>query len=153
MIYVTLIRHAKTESFAEGGDHERALTRRGARDALAMAGKLEKHDAPQVVLSSSAHRVQQTADIIAAEIPRQIMPELYLAEPTAVIDALSAAAAEHSIIWVIGHNPGLSEVRDYLLGFHSAPLRTMGIVGITVPDGAMGQGQGTLAFEYAPRLF
>jgi phosphohistidine phosphatase len=153
MKYVTLLRHAKTESFAEGGDHERSLTRRGARDALTMAGKLEKHDPPEVVLTSSAARVQQTADIVAPELPRHILSELYLAEPEIIIEALIAAVKEYTAIWIIGHNPGMSEVRDQLLGFHSAPLRTMGVIGIVLPDDAQLIGNGTIAYEYAPRLF
>ena len=74
--YLWLLRHGKAASAAPrgGSDRDRPLTGRGRRDAAALGARLsggvllpgvEELPAPQLVVSSSAVRTRQTADLVA----------------------------------------------------------------------------------------
>jgi phosphohistidine phosphatase len=123
MKQLTLIRHATAApAFAEQQDWDRELEASGVRDAHKMAKELRARKAkPNVFLSSPAVRTLATAEIIAREIGFPIdaiqrRERLYLAPPK---DLLALArelggAAQH--LWMIGHNPGISEFADQLSG-------------------------------------
>lgn len=115
-------------------DHERALTRRGRADVERIAGALrERASLPSLVLSSSATRARQTAELCVQAWPAGVRlavdQELYLAGPESYLAALVAQAGDHRTVMVVGHNPGL-EVLVLLLTERSEHLATASLVEI-----------------------
>jgi phosphohistidine phosphatase len=110
-----LMRHAKTEPWAEGmDDFGRALLPRGHEDAGLMAKALaEAGWIPEQILISPSRRTRETAAHVCAVFTGErvrAVEALYLAGIADIEAALGAATAE--CVMIIGHNPGL---HDYAL--------------------------------------
>jgi phosphohistidine phosphatase len=125
--------HAVSEEEAES-DHERELTARGMGEVRRSAQWLtEQVNPPTLVLSSSAVRARQSAELCLAvwrTAPElQLLEGLYLAPPPAYLAALSARADPHTSVMVVGHNPGL-EALVYVLCQRSEHLATASLVEI-----------------------
>lgn len=67
---------------------------------------------PELILSSTATRAAQTADLFAAELGIEVIEkeELYLAGPTTLLDAAAQSGAKSLII--VAHNPGISSLAE-----------------------------------------
>lgn len=117
-----VLRHAKADSEEpRGSDHDRALTKKGAKAARRMGELLrEKHLVPDLVLSSTAERARTTAELAAREAGYQanveLVSELYLAEPPAYFDTLRRLGNEADRVLVVGHNPGIETLIFRLTG-------------------------------------
>lgn len=114
MLTLILVRHAKSD-WTNGTltDHDRPLNSRGFSDAPAMAQALEKLNlAPKIILSSTATRAKQTADFFADALKIEINedPQLYLASPTALLNAATKSGAKSLLI--VAHNPGISTLAE-----------------------------------------
>ncbi|WP_210529065.1 SixA phosphatase family protein [Rubellimicrobium arenae] len=113
-----LVRHAKSDwDSPELPDHERPLNKRGRRDAPRMGRWIaEKGLAPRQVLCSDAVRTRQTLDLMLPHWPEPPVVEhvaaLYHAEPDRILRVLARATSDH--VAVIGHNPGIGGVADFL---------------------------------------
>jgi phosphohistidine phosphatase len=128
-----LLRHAKTENDAPGGnDRDRRLDDRGRADAAEIGGWIARHPPfPESVLVSPAVRSHQTWDIAwdamsgAAPRPKvELVPELYGADPSALLHAIhSVAIDDPRRLLVVGHNPGLHELAFGLTGGGNAAAR------------------------------
>lgn len=141
-------------------DYERELTRRGRADVTRAAGALQQRsNLPSLVLSSSAARARQTAELCVQAWPAGVEllldDELYLAGPESYLAVLALRAADHRAVMVVGHNPGL-EVLVQLLTDHSEHLATASLVELTLPivawaelSGA-GRGSGRLVHTFRP---
>lgn len=135
--YLTLLRHAKS-SWQEPGisDHDRPLSQRGQQDAPVMGRRLlARGSRPSLMLSSTALRARQTAQIIARELGYpaeflQLEPELYLATPEQILAVLARQADSFRNIIVCGHNPGLTELANRLTGSEIDNIPTCGLVEI-----------------------
>jgi len=109
-----LIRHAKSSwDDPQLDDHERPLAERGERAALVVGQYLlQRGLRPDLILSSTAARTRQTADLILSRIgtaPLRFERRLYLAESEALLDCARATSAEIASLAMIGHNPGLHD--------------------------------------------
>jgi len=110
-----LLRHAKS-SWDDAGleDHDRPLSRRGRRDAAAMAAHVAATlPTLDLVLCSTARRSRETLEpILAAHTPKRVVLErgLYLARSVALLDQLRAIEERLRNVLLIGHNPGLHEL-------------------------------------------
>lgn len=108
-----LMRHAKSDwSHAGLSDHDRPLNRRGLADAPRMAAWLESnHGIPDVILASTAKRVEGTIDglmSVWSEQPPIIRnQELYLASPERIMATIRSDSLDSRCILVIAHNPGI----------------------------------------------
>jgi phosphohistidine phosphatase len=117
-----VLRHAKADrEDADTTDHERALTKKGTKAARRMGELLkEKHLLPDLVLTSTAERARSTAELAAREAGYQssveLVPELYLAEPPAYLDALRRLGKDAERVLVVGHNPGIETLLFRLTG-------------------------------------
>ena len=61
-----ILRHAKTQPDAPGGDRLRNLTERGHRDAATIGGVINSLvGTPELIVTSDANRARQTAEIVA----------------------------------------------------------------------------------------
>ncbi len=117
-----LMRHAKSSwKDTELADHERPLNKRGRRDAPMMGQLLvDRELVPQEILSSSALRARQTAEVVAetADFPGEItyLDRLYMAEADEIIAVLRELPDDIERVMVIGHNPGLETLLQILSG-------------------------------------
>lgn len=115
-----LMRHAKSSwKLPEIADHERPLNKRGYRDAPLMGQFLQEHDLePQQILSSTATRARQTAELVAEASHFQgdiiYMSRLYMAEAEEYLNALRELPDQFDRVMVIGHNPGLETLLQVL---------------------------------------
>lgn len=141
-----LLRHAKTERAAPGErDRDRKLMKRGHADASAIGGYMVHNDLiPDVAFVSPAIRAQQTWTIVAgalAKAPRMVSDErIYNASPEALVGVIGDARKAHTLL-IVGHNPGLHDLANQLIGSGDARLRerldeklpTSGLVVIDLP--------------------
>jgi phosphohistidine phosphatase len=121
-----LLRHAKTENDAPSGrDQDRRLDKRGQSDAAEIGGWIGRHPPfPDSVLVSPAVRAHQTWDIVreamkdlGREPQVKLLPELYGADPSQLLQAIRAASAtDPRRLMVVGHNPGMHELALALAG-------------------------------------
>lgn len=117
-----LMRHAKS-SWREPrqADHDRPLNARGRAAAPRMAEHLvEQRLAPDVILASSAVRVQETLELMREKWPNPIEvftePHLYLATPNDLGRAVEGLHDSWNRVMIVGHNPGLSIFATWLTG-------------------------------------
>ena len=126
-----LLRHAKTENDAPSGrDQDRRLDDRGRKDAAEIGGWIARHPpVPDAVLVSPAVRAHQTWEIalmamrdltpknLAPPPHVELLPELYGADPSQLLQSIHAAsAADPTWLMVVGHNPGMHELALALAG-------------------------------------
>ena len=117
-----VMRHAKS-SWKDAGmdDRDRPLNDRGKRAAPRMGQLLgEQRLYPDVVLSSTAKRARETAQLVSshsgtsAEI--QLLADFYLAAPETYVATLRQQPDSFQCVMVIGHNPGLEQLVGMLTG-------------------------------------
>lgn len=133
-----LMRHAKS-SWAEEGlpDHDRPLNSRGKRDAPRM-GKLilDQNLVPDRILSSTAKRARKTAQKVAEScgFTREIerIAELYGASPAEWYKVLASLEEPNDRILGIGHNPGVEEFLERLIGDYE-PMPTGAVARVELP--------------------
>ena len=116
-----LQRHAKSSwDHHDLDDHARPLSDRGTAAASAMGGWLRDAGlAPTRVLCSDALRTLQTwalmADELGDPVPEvEVVPELYLASRSTILDIVGSLPASVMSAMVIGHNPGTHELAHRL---------------------------------------
>ena len=111
-----LYRHAKAGMGRAGGsDHDRPLTGRGRRAAVAIAGALAARGAaPDLILCSTALRTRETLEPLLARLkpapPVSMEPGLYLASAGALLARLRQLPADVHRVVLIGHNDGMAEL-------------------------------------------
>ena len=116
-----LLRHAKTERLAFGGDdRDRKLTERGHNDAPKIGGYMMRHAlVPERAIVSPAKRTRQTWDLIAATMtaaPRPVYDDrLYDATPQTILEIVKECGRKASTVLIVGHNPGLHELATMLV--------------------------------------
>ncbi len=116
-----LLRHAKSDwhTGAET-DLDRPLNKRGRKSAPIMGQRLaERGCAPDLIISSPAQRARETAEIIAsqlrqAEVDIAYNPLIYGADLETLIQLVYELDDELENIILVGHNPGLSELGQWL---------------------------------------
>jgi phosphohistidine phosphatase len=132
-----VLRHGHAASDEEAGsDHERELTPRGTGEVRRAAQRLlEQGHAPTLLLSSSAVRARQSAELCQAvwqtRPELQLLEGLYLAPPPSYLAELAARGDPHASVMVVGHNPGL-EALIYVLTERSEHLATASLVEIAL---------------------
>jgi len=115
-----LLRHGKAEDFHIDGDFSRALVEKGrdqsrnAAQVLKTAGEL-----PHIVLTSPLVRARQTADEFCqtAGIPGATLQGWLACGMTPEIAMRELAAfQDFKIVAIVGHEPDLSRLLEWLLG-------------------------------------
>jgi len=132
---VYLIRHGEAEwNNLDGNDINRALTTLGHENAVALGKQLTKSKIFfDAVISSSAIRTKETALAIFGQsdfIIENILfkDELYLASYETMLSVIEGADQQNSTIAIIGHNPGISALSNYLTTDNIDAMATCGIV-------------------------
>jgi phosphohistidine phosphatase len=136
-----LMRHAKSSwRDTDIPDHERPLKKKGIKDAERMGKLLKSKDlVPDLIISSTAVRSQKTAEAIAesSHYKHDIIytDQLYMAEPSDILKAITSHADKHKAVMVIGHNPGLEAFLQILTGkVESLPTSSIAYLTINTKD-------------------
>lgn len=137
-LYIT--RHAKSSwSEPNSTDFDRPLNERGMRNAPFMAKEFHKRGEPlDLLVSSTAKRALSTALIFAKElgIPEQDVlriEALYHSSIPTLLHTLNNLPNTAQRVMLFGHNPGLTELVEYLSSEDIGNLPTCGIVRIDLP--------------------
>jgi phosphohistidine phosphatase len=115
-----ILRHAKSSwKDMTLADHDRPLKERGKRDAPRMGELLREQSlVPDLILSSTAKRALKTAELVADacgyEGDIEAHEEFYPGDPDAFIDALQVLPDQYQVVMVVGHNPCLEELLEFL---------------------------------------
>jgi phosphohistidine phosphatase len=125
---LVLLRHAKSSWVdADLPDHDRPLDKRGRRDAALVGEQLRSvRLRPEMVLCSSAVRTRETLELLRleGEFETTIEDDLYGAGPDELLGRLRRTPLQVTAVLVVGHNPGLEELTNLLIGDRvDAPLR------------------------------
>lgn len=135
MKQIVLIRHAKSsQGDVSLDDIDRPLNNRGKREAVMLGQLLKKNNIfPQFVISSPAKRARKTAIRIVKELnfPKEnieINDKIYagnIAEMTQIICSLDKKINQ---VFIIGHNPSLMDLGNYLAASSIEKLPTCGFM-------------------------
>lgn len=135
MRQLILIRHAKSSwSNPSLDDFDRPLNKRGKRDAPFMAKLLsEKKIYPDIIISSPAKRTKLTAFEFAERLgigsdDIQWNNKLYLASLTTLLKILKQLDNNIKTVFLVGHNPGLTDLQNFLCKEEIDNIPTCGIV-------------------------
>lgn len=132
---IYLIRHAKS-SLGEIGmsDFDRPLNKRGKRDLPFMANRLKDFGIkPDLILSSTAKRAKTTTEVVADTIGYDeeaivYKEALYDSSYTNYRYLLDSLDDEINSIFIIAHNPTLTDVGEKLSGAILTNIPTCSIV-------------------------
>lgn len=135
---LTLMRHADAQwNDPQIPDFDRPLNRRGTSEAQAMSRRLiELKLIPTIVLTSSARRAQQTADIVTRQMGvaarnSRSDESLYLAPAAEILRVVQATGPRIEHLMVIGHNPGITELANLLAPAARIGLATAALCSLT----------------------
>lgn len=155
-----IMRHGKSSwKHKDLADHERPLAKRGVRDSGMMGEFIrEKELTPQLILSSTAVRTIQTAQIFS-EVDgfhgnTIALDSLYLAEAEIYVQELKKLSDEYERVMVIGHNPGLETLLQMITGrIEALPTGVIAYVSLPISKWAEleGDAEGELIQLWRPK--
>ena len=130
-----VIRHAKSSwNNPVLTDFERPLNKRGKQNAPFMGKRLKESEVqPDFFLASPAKRALKTAKTIAKEIDfpkKHIVTDesIYLAGVSTLLTVIRNIDDSCHQVILVGHNPGLTELAEYLTNQRFDNIPTCGIV-------------------------
>lgn len=117
-----ILRHAKSDWNTNVADFDRPLNKRGKRNARQMGICIQQQRLhPDYIISSPAKRAVQTikrvvdnSTIDAALI--HYVDDIYLADLSTLLASLASVPRQAKLVLLVGHNPGLDELVEYLAG-------------------------------------
>ena len=106
-------------------DYDRPLAKRGRKAAPLIGAEIARLGlCPDLILCSGAARTRETLDLVLLALgppPPEIVYDdaIYMATPTVLLGLLRklpAGAGAPKTVLVVGHNPGLEELSELLVG-------------------------------------
>ncbi len=139
MKILSIVRHAKS-SWRDTSlpDRKRPLNKRGERDAPIMGKRISDHGIrPSLIVTSPATRARTTAKIIAGELnyPKEFLQRedhLYLASLDEILDVIVAQDDGFNSLMIVGHNPGFTDLVNFLQPGLTINLPTAGVVSVQI---------------------
>ena len=136
-----LLRHAKSAwDQPQLTDFERGLNKRGRRDASRMGAALATRLEPMVMHVSRARRAQLTLEGLCAGWPALAAlahvseDALYTFDAEDLVDWLVQRPGMDDALFLIGHNPALTDLVNRLVGHHCLEnLPTCGYAELSLP--------------------
>lgn len=132
-----LIRHAKSSwSNPDLDDFARPLNKRGKEDCPKMAARLAAAGIrPDLIVASPAKRARKTAICMAKKIGYdqeaiRFDDELYLGTLSYHLQLLEELLDKVNVLFLVGHNPAITELGEHLTGSSLGNVPTCGIVGV-----------------------
>lgn len=132
--YIFLIRHAQAERSPIHDDFNRPLSAQGFLEVSRMTERLYNHKLkPNFFISSPALRTLSTAKIFAENIGiplERIQPEnmIYEASMSTLLKVINHLDDKYNSIALFGHNPGITDIYNYLTNDFIASLPTCSIM-------------------------
>jgi phosphohistidine phosphatase len=155
-----LVRHADAEEQGAGQkDFDRELTHLGLLKASRAGQWLADQGAsPQALFASPAKRAAYTAELIHERTGQLanlgIEENLYNASPRTLLDFIAKLDDEFDVVLLVGHNPGISYVAEYLTGQAAVSAMSPGGIAHLQLDldhwQQVGQHTAKLAFYHVP---
>lgn len=136
MKVLLLLRHGEAESSSVKVDFERNLTDFGKLQIVKVANRLMFQKLrPQLIISSPAQRTQETAGLICSQFlfdREQVVyePALYHDGIEAYLDQIFAVDDAIDVLMVVGHNPSISLLANYLTNEDSISMSPGSMVGL-----------------------
>lgn len=118
-------------------DFDRPLNKRGTHDAPMMGKRLsERSHEIDLIISSPANRAITTARMMAKELGYkseniQEEPKIYEAHVRELLKIVNNISNDHHSVLMFGHNPGFTDMADYLTGAGILNIPTCGICKIS----------------------
>lgn len=136
---LTIVRHAKS-SWQDMSlrDRDRPLNARGKQDAPEMGRRIHQHGIrPSLIVSSPAKRAWATAKAVADAInyPREFLQKedrLYHASLDTILDVIVAQDNGFNNLMLFGHNPGFTDMANFLVPGLTNNLQTAGVVCVEI---------------------
>ena len=158
---LVVIRHAKS-SWKDPGlrDFDRPLNKRGKTDAPEMGRRLAQRSlVPDCLLSSPARRAIRTAEIIAGAVGFPAdritrMDRLYGAGFADLLGILQGLDDTEQTAFVVGHNPGLTDLINSICSPFLDNLPTCGLFCVDFEISSweeIGRRRGTRVFMDSPK--
>jgi phosphohistidine phosphatase len=126
MLTVLLLRHAKSSWDTPSlPDYDRPLAKRGQKAAPLIGAEMGRLGLrPDLILCSAAARTRETLALVLPALgspsPQVICDDaIYMATPAALLTLLRKlpdGGAAPKTVMVVGHNPGLEELAELLVG-------------------------------------
>lgn len=153
-----LIRHAKSDwNNPTLSDFDRPLNKRGLRDAPFIAKKLKKLDFnPELIVCSPAQRTITTSELIANKTCTLYIDAIYEASLSDLTHITNALPYKHSEIAIIGHNPSITALSNYLTNDYIDNMPTCSVVKIELEIDNWNEvieGIGTKKYFIYPKAF
>ena len=134
--HLVLMRHAKSDWSVSGQkDFDRELNPRGNRDAPRMGGRLvqEKNFNPDCVVSSPAVRTTNTVRYVCEQLKYDeekivFEPDIFEGSVRSLLKIVNSFDNSLNTILLVGHNPGLSYLAEYLTKQEIGELPTAGVI-------------------------
>ena len=115
---------------------------------------------PDLIISSLALRAQITADELAKKIGYKnrihYMEELYNAPLETLMNVISLQDDSHHTIYLVGHNPTVTELANYLANENFYKMPAMGVLAIDLDIDSWSEIDekcGTISFFIEPKQF
>ncbi len=132
-----IVRHAKSSwNQPELADIDRPLNKRGKKNAPQMGRRLANRNVlPDLLLSSPAKRSISTAKKIATEIgfsKSKIQTDTLFLHTSVdeIIHRLRLVSDDVNSLMIFGHNPGLTDLANFLTGGNIYNIPTCGVVAL-----------------------
>ena len=164
MKHITFIRHAKSDwdNSSSTKDIDRTLNERGRRVAPKMGMKLKELNlSPDHVVSSPSIRTRETVELVIEHLNFDLdtveyIEELYEASTRNISNIINAFDEKFNDVVVIGHNPGLTYMCEYLTNEVLDNIPTCGVVRISFDISSWSmivKGLGKLEYFIFPKQF
>jgi phosphohistidine phosphatase len=145
-----LLRHGKSDWSGDEPDIDRPLAERGRRQASEAGQWLATHvDRIDLAVVSPAERTRATWDLVVAELREQ--PEArydgdaYAASAGDLLDIIHGLRDELGTVVVVGHNPGLEDLAESLVGdWVPLPTSALAVIDLGGPWRSAGRSPGLL---------
>jgi phosphohistidine phosphatase len=122
------MRHAKSGwPTGPGNDFDRTLTDYGNKDAASIGRWIQEHNwLPDQIICSPAKRVKQTVDHLCQQIGMDSQEvkydkRIYEADENRLLNMLKEAKSATTRLLIVGHNPSLSDLLNFLCSDSSRP--------------------------------
>jgi phosphohistidine phosphatase len=150
-----LLRHAKSDWSGDEADVDRALAKRGRRQAPDAGRWLASNiDSIDLAVVSPANRARSTWDLVAAEFdtppPMRLDDRVYAASGGELLDVVRDLPDDVNTVVLVGHNPELEDLVVLLTG-ESVPMPTSALAVIDVPGSWSTVGRGGAVLRAAGR--
>ena len=158
-----LLRHARAfEKLNDQKDIDRELHSVGLQNATRMGINFEKKKLQfDIILTSPAARAKKTAELVAEQIKFDVAkihtnPEIYEASVRTLLQVINNLKNEWTKVLLVGHNPAISYLAEYITNAEVGNIDTCGVVSIEFNKqkwSEISEGSGDLiSYEYPDLL-